>query len=49
MMRAQDMYLYTSQNLMRVYPGGLRVGSSNYDPSHAWALGACVPDALGVW
>nr|AHA93098.1 PLC protein [Dunaliella salina] len=36
----QDMYNYTSRHLMRVYPGGLRVSSTNYDPSNAWTLGA---------
>jgi hypothetical protein len=35
----QEVYTYTSYNLMRVYPGGLRVDSSNYDPTVAWAAG----------
>lgn len=42
----QDMYMYTSRHLMRVYPGGLRVSSSNYDPSNAWTLGACDPSLI---
>eukprot|EP00983_Pelagomonas_calceolata_P120614 1160722-Pelagomonas_calceolata.AAC.14 len=37
----QEVYLYTSRHIMRVYPGGLRVGSTNYDPSNAWTLDPC--------
>lgn len=36
-----QIYLNTAKNIMRVYPGGLRVNSSNYNPTHAWSLGKC--------
>lgn len=38
---AQEMYAFSSKHVMRVYPGGLRVGSSNYDPTRSWVLGGC--------
>ena len=31
---------FTSQHLLRTYPGGQRVLSNNYDPSAAWTVGA---------
>ncbi|ORZ32619.1 hypothetical protein BCR44DRAFT_58006 [Catenaria anguillulae PL171] len=34
------MHSHTSQRLARVYPGGLRVGSSNFNPFPFWAAGA---------
>jgi hypothetical protein len=40
MHRAQEIYSYSARHLMRVYPGGLRVDSSNYNPAEAWTLGA---------
>lgn len=30
---------HTEKQLMRVYPGPLRVDSSNYNPSFLWAVG----------
>eukprot|EP00197_Chlamydomonas_leiostraca_P008777 CAMPEP_0202864510 /NCGR_PEP_ID=MMETSP1391-20130828/4718_1 /ASSEMBLY_ACC=CAM_ASM_000867 /TAXON_ID=1034604 /ORGANISM="Chlamydomonas leiostraca, Strain SAG 11-49" /LENGTH=1008 /DNA_ID=CAMNT_0049544257 /DNA_START=178 /DNA_END=3205 /DNA_ORIENTATION=- len=35
----KDMFRYTARNLLRVYPKGTRLDSSNYDPMEAWALG----------
>lgn len=37
----QDMFRYTSRNLLRIYPRGIRMDSSNYDPMEAWAVGEC--------
>lgn len=31
---------YTNHHLMRIYPKGLRVDSSNYNPMPFWILGA---------
>lgn len=31
---------FTSKNLLRIYPKGMRVDSSNYNPMKAWAHGA---------
>ncbi|KAJ9506163.1 hypothetical protein QJQ45_002449 [Haematococcus lacustris] len=51
----QDLYRYNSRHLMRVYPKGLRVDSSNYDPSLAWSAGASLAALnwqswdLGLW
>lgn len=51
----QELYAYTSRALMRVYPGGLRVDSSNYNPAIAWSSGASLAalnwqkDDLPVW
>ncbi len=36
----QELYTYTSMHLMRVYPGGWRVRSDNYNPMAAWVRGA---------
>jgi hypothetical protein len=35
----QEVYTYTSRHLMRTYPMGLRINSSNYNPFRAWSLG----------
>lgn len=46
---------YTQRHLMRTYPRGTRVDSSNYDPQTAWGVGAQVValnfqhDSLPVW
>ncbi|KAL6754872.1 PLC-like phosphodiesterase [Haematococcus lacustris] len=51
----EDLYRYNSRHLMRVYPKGLRVDSSNYDPSLAWSAGASLAALnwqswdLGLW
>ena len=34
-----NMQELTSKNLLRMYPGGTRVDSSNYDPQDAWSAG----------
>ncbi|XP_047317348.1 phosphoinositide phospholipase C 2-like [Impatiens glandulifera] len=36
----QDIIRFTHRNLVRVYPKGVRVDSSNYDPLVAWSHGA---------
>lgn len=36
----QEVLRYTRRHLMRVYPAGWRVDSSNYNPMIAWARGA---------
>lgn len=33
-------YRFTQRNILRVYPAGNRVNSSNYDPTAAWIHGA---------
>ena len=38
---------YNQRNLSRLYPSGMRVDSSNYDPVPAWALG-CQLVALNI-
>ncbi|CAK8537662.1 unnamed protein product [Lathyrus sativus] len=38
--RATDIVRFTQQNLLRVYPKGSRVDSSNYDPMNGWMHGA---------
>ncbi|KAI9218596.1 hypothetical protein BC828DRAFT_388147 [Blastocladiella britannica] len=35
-----NMLLHLENRLSRIYPGGLRVGSSNYNPIPYWAAGA---------
>ncbi|CAK9271098.1 unnamed protein product [Sphagnum jensenii] len=35
-----DLVLFTQRNIVRVYPKGLRVDSSNYSPLLAWTHGA---------
>jgi hypothetical protein len=35
----KDFMRYTQNRLMRVYPGPLRVDSSNFNPSLYWAVG----------
>ncbi|CAM6055525.1 unnamed protein product, partial [Sphagnum tenellum] len=35
-----DLVLFTQRNIIRVYPKGLRVDSSNYSPLLAWTHGA---------
>ncbi|CAK9222387.1 unnamed protein product [Sphagnum troendelagicum] len=35
-----DLVLFTRRNILRVYPKGLRVDSSNYSPLVAWTHGA---------
>ncbi|CAM6027244.1 unnamed protein product [Sphagnum balticum] len=35
-----DLVLFTQRNIVRVYPKGLRVDSSNYSPLVAWTHGA---------
>lgn len=37
----QEVYAYSSKHMLRVYPAGWRVGSSNYNPTIAWSAGAC--------
>ncbi|XP_065878615.1 phosphoinositide phospholipase C 2-like isoform X1 [Euphorbia lathyris] len=37
---ADKIIKFTERNLLRVYPKGLRLDSSNYNPFVAWALGA---------
>jgi len=34
------MFRFTQNNILRVYPKGMRVNSSNYDPMNAWTHGA---------
>lgn len=37
----QKIYLeFCQKHLLRTYPGAKRMDSSNYDPTHAWQLGA---------
>ncbi|CAL5189653.1 unnamed protein product [Lathyrus oleraceus] len=38
--RATDIVRFTQRNLLRVYPKGSRVDSSNYDPMNGWMHGA---------
>ncbi|XP_021715541.1 phosphoinositide phospholipase C 2-like [Chenopodium quinoa] len=38
--RATDIIRFTQKNLLRVYPKGTRILSSNYDPFIGWAHGA---------
>lgn len=35
-----DMVRYTSRHFVKIYPRGLRTGSSNYDPMPFWISGA---------
>ncbi|XP_062202676.1 phosphoinositide phospholipase C 2-like isoform X1 [Phragmites australis] len=35
-----DVIRFTQKNILRVYPKGTRVNSSNYDPMNAWTHGA---------
>ncbi|KAL6597538.1 hypothetical protein ACP70R_046978 [Stipagrostis hirtigluma subsp. patula] len=35
-----DLIRFTQKNILRVYPKGTRVNSSNYDPMNAWTHGA---------
>lgn len=35
-------YKYTQMHLARIFPAGLRVDSSNYDPSDGWSMGCQV-------
>ncbi|KMZ66674.1 Phosphoinositide phospholipase C [Zostera marina] len=37
---APDMVRFSQKNIIRVYPKGLRIGSSNYDPFPGWVNGA---------
>jgi hypothetical protein len=34
-----DILEFTERNIIRIYPGGNRVDSSNYDPQPAWNMG----------
>lgn len=36
----KEIIRFTQQNLLRIYPKGIRVNSSNYDPFVAWMHGA---------
>ncbi|XP_058766173.1 phosphoinositide phospholipase C 1-like [Vicia villosa] len=38
--RGTDIVRFTQRNLLRVYPKGSRVDSSNYDPMNGWMHGA---------
>ena len=38
---ASAMATYTNRHLVRCFPKGSRVDSSNYDPTSAWCLGVC--------
>ena len=50
-----NLVKYTRNHLVRVYPKGLRVDSSNYDPMPAWTVGAQLvalnfqTNSLPVW
>ncbi|KAK3135935.1 hypothetical protein QOZ80_5BG0425520 [Eleusine coracana subsp. coracana] len=35
-----DVIRFTQKNILRIYPKGTRVNSSNYDPMNAWTHGA---------
>ncbi|KAL5200722.1 hypothetical protein ABZP36_021925 [Zizania latifolia] len=35
-----DVIRFTQKNILRVYPKGTRINSSNYDPMNAWTHGA---------
>jgi len=35
----EDMVVYNKNHLTRTYPGGLRIGSTNYNPVSAWSMG----------
>lgn len=38
--RGADVFVeYNKKQLSRIYPGGFRVGSGNYDPQEAWNVG----------
>uniref|UniRef100_A0A7S2RWD9 Phosphoinositide phospholipase C n=1 Tax=Mucochytrium quahogii TaxID=96639 RepID=A0A7S2RWD9_9STRA len=39
---ARDISTYAQRHLVRIYPGGSRVDSSNYDPTPAWNAGCQV-------
>ncbi|KAK2430318.1 phosphoinositide phospholipase C [Trifolium repens] len=38
--RASDIVRFTQRNLLRIYPKGSRIDSSNYDPMNGWMHGA---------
>ena len=38
--KEQNIIKFTSEHLLRTYPGGQRIFSNNYDPSPAWSAGA---------
>ncbi|KAK4351341.1 hypothetical protein RND71_030654 [Anisodus tanguticus] len=38
--RGKEIIRFTQQNLLRIYPKGIRVDSSNYDPFVGWMHGA---------
>ncbi|XP_047270767.1 phosphoinositide phospholipase C 2 isoform X3 [Capsicum annuum] len=38
--RGKEIIRFTQQNLLRIYPKGIRVDSSNYDPLVGWMHGA---------
>ncbi|MED6134022.1 hypothetical protein PIB30_033756, partial [Stylosanthes scabra] len=38
--RATDIVRFTQKNLLRIYPKGMRLDSSNYDPMVGWMHGA---------
>ncbi|KAB1201435.1 Phosphoinositide phospholipase C 2 [Morella rubra] len=38
--RATDIVRFTQKNLLRIYPKGMRLDSSNYDPMLGWMHGA---------
>lgn len=35
----RNCIIYNQSHMSRVYPGGIRLGSSNYNPLQAWAIG----------
>ncbi|CAN0057558.1 unnamed protein product, partial [Laminaria digitata] len=37
---SQEWVLYNARNMSRIYPGGTRVDSSNYDPVPSWNVGS---------
>lgn len=38
--KEENIIKFTSEHLLRTYPGGQRIFSNNYDPSPAWSAGA---------
>ena len=40
MLKNLNLFRFTQKNILRVYPKGTRVNSSNYDPVNAWIHGA---------
>jgi len=49
----KELIKHTQKNLVRIYPKGSRVNSSNYEPHRYWAAGAQIVainwQTFGAW